>query len=233
VKLERVFQNEPSQVVPAFELTSSQCKTFGLAQEEACMQTFAFLLAVAPQAVKIHKNSVRLIGPIRDAAQAINTLIKDDSAVYPWVAAFREAVIENPQPDKKNTKLRYVPPTSDIDMQDKEKETLAVLKRLKKGVEHNPSQLGRGWRDVIEILGRNLRKGGLREFLEQRPEDFTVHAGIGGQVSLISLPHPEHVAHNFSSNDLLCFWCSTPQRVVPSATSTPESANIQGLGGGV
>jgi hypothetical protein len=195
------------------------------------MQTLAFLLAVAPQAVKIHGNSVRYIGPIRDAAEAINTLIKDDSAVHPWVAAFRGAVIENAQPDKKNTKLRYVPPTNEIDRKDKERETVAVLQTLKKGVGHDPSRL-KNWA-VIQTLGRNVKKGGLRNFLEGRPELFTVHEGTGGQVSLISLPHPENVAHNFSSNDLLCFWCSTPQGVVPSATSTPESANIQGLGGGV
>jgi hypothetical protein len=194
------------------------------------MQTFAFLLVVAPQAVKIHLNSACEIPKIRDAAQAINNLIKDDSAVHPWVAAFRGAVIENPQPHKKNTKVHYEPPTSEIDRQDKEKETIAVLKRLTKGVRHDPSRLEKA---VRTTLGRNVRKGGLKKFLEERPEDFTVHAGIGGQVSLISLPHPEHVAHNFSSNDLLCFWCSTPQGVVPSATSTPESANIQGLGGGV
>jgi hypothetical protein len=100
LRLTRVFQNEPSQVVPAFELTSSQCETFALAQEEACMQTLAFLLAVAPQAVQIHPNSVWRIDPIRGAAQAINTLIKDDSAVHKWAAAFRGAVIENAPPVK-------------------------------------------------------------------------------------------------------------------------------------
>jgi hypothetical protein len=158
------------------------------------MQTLAFLLAVAPQAVQIHPNSVWRIDPIRGAAQAINTLIKDDSAVHKWAAAFRGAVIENAPPVKNKNKLHYVPPTSKIDAEDKVKETIAVLNKAWKGVRMDPCKLPR---PVFQTLARNVPKGKLQKFMKERPEHFTVHEGIGGQVSLISLSTPRTCGTQF------------------------------------
>ena len=197
------------------------------------MHTLAFLLAVAPQAVRIHRNTVKSIEPIRGAAQAINAVITDawsGVAAYKWVAAFRGAVIEETPPGRKRPPLKYVVPSSTAEANVKDQETIAVLNKWWEGVPFNPSKLPM---PVVRILAANIWKGKLWLFLQKYSQHFTVHEGIGGQACLNSLPHPEHVAHNSSSNDLLSLWCSPPQGFVPTATSTLESANIQGLGGGV
>ena len=177
---------------------------------------------------------MKSIEPIRGAAQAINAVITDawsGVAAYKWVAAFRGAVIEETPPGRKQPPLKYVVPSSTADANDKEQETDAVLHQWwKEGVPFNPSKLPM---PVVRILAANIQKGKLMLFLQKYSQHFTVHEGIGGQACLNSLPHPEHVAHNSSSNDLLSLWCSPPQGFVPTATSTLESANIEGLGGGV
>ena len=139
-------------------------------------------------------------------------------------------MIEETPPGRKQPPLNYVVPSSTAEGNHKDQETIAVLNKWWEGVPFNPSKLPM---PVVRILARNIRKGKLLLFLQKYSQHFTVHEGIGGQACLNSLPHPEHVAHNSSSNDLLSLWCSTPQGFVPTATSTLESANIQGLGGGV
>jgi hypothetical protein len=71
---------------------------------------------------------------------------------------------------------------------------------------------------VLETLAQSIKF----------PEHVTIYEGIQGQVYWIHLPHPDHVARNSSSIDL----CLTRHKFFPSATSTLESANNQGLGVG-
>jgi hypothetical protein len=97
-------------------------------------------------------------------------------------------------------------------------------------VDLSPSKLRKA---AVQILALNLQPGTLKTCLTGFPEHFIVHEGIWGPVCLTSLPNPEHVPWNFSSNDLLSLRCSTRQGFVPSAISILESANIQGLGGGL
>ena len=166
-------------------------------------------------------------------AQAINAGITDDWSgveAYKWVAAFRGAVIEETPPGRKHAKLEYVAPRSLAEATDKKQETISVLRRAWKGVPCSPSNLPKA---VFTTLAANIRNRELKSFSRKHSQRFTVHQGIGGQACLNSLPHPEHVAQNSSSNDLLSLWCSPPQGFVPTATSTLESANIHGLGGGV
>lgn len=160
--------------------TSSPCHSFASAQEEVCCHTLAFFLAVAPQAVMIHPNSVDSIVRIRGAAQAMNyaalTALDRIPGARVWIEAYRGAVIEEHPPGRKQPKFHHVAPRSPAEVADKELETIRALTMAWRGDPLSPSNLPRG---AFTTLAANIQKGRLKLFLQKYLEHFTVHEGAG------------------------------------------------------
>ena len=158
---------------------------FGAAQKQSCLDILSFLLAVAPQKVRMHpsnwKDGMASITQIRDEAAHVHGTHMQVSAYgdRPFSSHIHDPMTFVPRPPAKHGRIKYdesnmasVPADGS-----KELKALTVLSALKEGTKFNASKLPEF---IWSALDGILEKNELLPFMQKHPNRFQILRGSGG-----------------------------------------------------
>ena len=162
------------------------------AEEECYRLTFLFCIVVAPSVVRLHPSTLNDPERIRRIGWKLHTAALEKAASapgsMPWVEASAKqalgsmlgnAAAPTSGASGRGKKLRvpkYQPPANATEAEKQEAEVMNSLLQLSRNTPYDPSRLPH---EVLVVLAANLRRHGLKPFLQRHPDHFTIVPGTG------------------------------------------------------
>ena len=232
VQLEQLFEpddagNQPVSGINPLVYCSTLESTPELAQENACLEIFTLLLAIAPQKVYVAPASMNDIERVRSAAEEFLDG-RGVPASGTWAEHYLGNAKRNPKPVSKKLNVPKYEPTSDPKVQaERDQDLIARVCApwAKKPEFLNPGGLPH---QVLMAFARYIPKGGLKTWLQRHPHIFDLQLPAGGGSWTFSIKDSGLPTPGAANTDPSCQQSLAQPQPAPAgaaASTTPYDVN--------